>query len=57
MASKGKEVVVVEPSLKRTRKGKKGASSSASKASPPRRFREKVVEPHGITWFNTQKEV
>ncbi|MCD7468197.1 hypothetical protein HAX54_006172, partial [Datura stramonium] len=38
MASKGKDVVVVEPSLKRNRKGKKGASSSASKAGPLRRF-------------------
>ncbi|MCD9640255.1 hypothetical protein HAX54_025456 [Datura stramonium] len=56
MESKGKEVVVADPSLKRTRKGKNGASSSASKANPARRFGEKAVEPHGLTWFNTQKE-
>ncbi|MCE3052495.1 hypothetical protein HAX54_052764, partial [Datura stramonium] len=56
MESKGKEVVVVDPSLKRNRKGKKGASSLASKAGPVRRLGEKVVEPHRLTWFNTQKE-
>ncbi|MCD7465302.1 hypothetical protein HAX54_001012, partial [Datura stramonium] len=55
MASKWKEVVV-DPSLKRTRKGKKGASSSASKVGPARRFGAKVIEPHGLTWFNSQKE-
>ncbi|MCE3049572.1 hypothetical protein HAX54_045183, partial [Datura stramonium] len=54
--SKGKEVVVEYPSLKRARKGKKEASSSTSKAGPARIFRAKVVEPHGLTWFNTQKE-
>ncbi|MCD7464852.1 hypothetical protein HAX54_053510, partial [Datura stramonium] len=32
------------------------ASSSASKAGPPRRFRGKAVEPHMLTWFNTKKE-
>ncbi|MCD7466695.1 hypothetical protein HAX54_003637 [Datura stramonium] len=32
MASKGKEVVVADPSVRRDRKGKMGASSSASKA-------------------------
>ncbi|MCE2056169.1 hypothetical protein HAX54_044145, partial [Datura stramonium] len=42
MASKGKEVVVADPGLKRTRKGKKGASSSASKVGPTRRFGEKA---------------
>ncbi|MCD9637603.1 hypothetical protein HAX54_020981, partial [Datura stramonium] len=56
MASKGKEVVVLEPSLKSTRKGIKGSYSSSSKASPARRFGEKAVDPHGFTWFNTQKE-
>ncbi|MCD9645302.1 hypothetical protein HAX54_034137 [Datura stramonium] len=33
------------------------ASSSASKAGPSRRFRVKAVEPHGLAWFNTQKDV
>ncbi|MCD9643902.1 hypothetical protein HAX54_031786, partial [Datura stramonium] len=56
MASKGKEVVIYDPSLKRTRKGKKRASSSSSKASPARRFGAKAVEPHGLTRFNTQKK-
>ncbi|MCE3050176.1 hypothetical protein HAX54_046591, partial [Datura stramonium] len=37
MSSKGKEVVVVDPSLKMTRKGKEGASSSASKVGPARK--------------------
>ncbi|MCD7467817.1 hypothetical protein HAX54_005459, partial [Datura stramonium] len=45
MASKGKEVVMYQ-SLKITRKGKKGASSSASKVSLARRFGAKAVEPH-----------
>ncbi|MCD7455753.1 hypothetical protein HAX54_029430, partial [Datura stramonium] len=34
MESKGKEVAVVDPSLKRARKGKNGASSSSSKVGP-----------------------
>ncbi|MCE3215868.1 hypothetical protein HAX54_003853, partial [Datura stramonium] len=57
MTSKGKEVFVAYPSVKRTRKGKTGASSSASKAGPTRKFGAKTVETHGLTWFNTQKEV
>ncbi|MCD9644630.1 hypothetical protein HAX54_033017, partial [Datura stramonium] len=56
MPSKGKEVVVTDPSLKRARKGKKGASSSTLKVGPARRFGAKAIEPHGLTWFNTQKE-
>ncbi|MCE2055153.1 hypothetical protein HAX54_042069, partial [Datura stramonium] len=52
----GVEVVIKDPSLKRTRKGKKGASSSTSKAGPTMRFGAKAVEDHGLTWFNTQKE-
>ncbi|MCE3049884.1 hypothetical protein HAX54_046059, partial [Datura stramonium] len=35
----------------------KGASSSAAKAGLSRRFKVKSVDPHGLTWFNTQKEV
>ncbi|MCD7464481.1 hypothetical protein HAX54_052830, partial [Datura stramonium] len=56
MESKGKEVVTANPSFKRFQKGTKGASSSAVKAGPTRRFGVKFVEPHGLTWFNTQKE-
>ncbi|MCD9640075.1 hypothetical protein HAX54_025105, partial [Datura stramonium] len=56
MASKGKEVVIAQLSLKRLRKGPKGASSSVAKAGPARRFRAKAIEPHGLTWFNSQKE-
>ncbi|MCE0481133.1 hypothetical protein HAX54_038598 [Datura stramonium] len=41
---------------KEARKGNSGASSSASKADPIRRFGAKVVRPHRLTWFNTQKE-
>ncbi|MCD9561197.1 hypothetical protein HAX54_020197 [Datura stramonium] len=52
----GKQVVIAQPSLKRHRKGPNGASSSIAKAGPTKRFREKVVEPHGLTWFNSQKE-
>lgn len=57
MASKGKEVVPATIGFRRLRKGTKGASSSASKAGPARRFVAKVVEPHGLTWFNSKKEV
>ncbi|MCE0482231.1 hypothetical protein HAX54_040746, partial [Datura stramonium] len=49
-------MVVADPSLKRTRKGKTGASSSSSKAVPAKRFGTKEVEPYGLTWFYTQKE-
>ncbi|MCE3217059.1 hypothetical protein HAX54_010201, partial [Datura stramonium] len=38
------------------RKGTKGLKSSATKAPPARRFRAKVVEEHGLKWFNIQKE-
>ncbi|MCD7469734.1 hypothetical protein HAX54_008910, partial [Datura stramonium] len=38
------------------KKGKNRASYSASKAGSTMRFGEKAVEPHGVTWFNTQKE-
>ncbi|MCD7473593.1 hypothetical protein HAX54_015534, partial [Datura stramonium] len=38
------------------RKGKMGASSFSSKAGLARRFREKAVEPHALTWFKTQKK-
>ncbi|MCD9646246.1 hypothetical protein HAX54_035935, partial [Datura stramonium] len=27
-----------------------------AKDGPARRFGEKVIEPHGLTWFNTPKE-
>ncbi|MCD7473020.1 hypothetical protein HAX54_014556, partial [Datura stramonium] len=56
MAPKGKEVIVAEKSLKRGRPGKTGDNSLASKAGSTRRFRAKSVEPHRLTWFNTQKE-
>ncbi|MCD9639078.1 hypothetical protein HAX54_023362, partial [Datura stramonium] len=56
MSSNGKEMIVVDPSVKRDRKGKTGASSSTFKVGPPRRFEEKGVEPHGLIWFNTKKE-
>ncbi|MCD9642564.1 hypothetical protein HAX54_029437, partial [Datura stramonium] len=57
MTSKVKEVNVAEKIRKRGRPKKTDASSSAPKAGPARRFEAKVVEPHGLTWFNTQKEV
>ncbi|MCD7453958.1 hypothetical protein HAX54_022770 [Datura stramonium] len=56
MESKGKEVVFADPSVKWARKGKMRASYSAFKAGLPRRFGPKAVEPHCLTWFNTQKE-
>ncbi|MCD9637559.1 hypothetical protein HAX54_020926 [Datura stramonium] len=56
MAPKEKEVIVAEKSRKRGRLRKMEASSSALKAGLARRFRAKAVEPHGLTWFNTQKE-
>ncbi|MCD9560089.1 hypothetical protein HAX54_018531, partial [Datura stramonium] len=55
-ANKGKEIEVVGKGLKRLRKGTKGSSSSA-KGAPTRRFGERVVEPIGLSLFNTQKEV
>ncbi|MCE3050966.1 hypothetical protein HAX54_048619, partial [Datura stramonium] len=53
---KRKRVVTANPSFKRLRKGTEGASLSAAKAIPARRFRAKAIEPHGLTWFNTRKE-
>ncbi|MCD9640822.1 hypothetical protein HAX54_026482, partial [Datura stramonium] len=44
MASKEKEVVIAQPSLKRLQNGPKGASSSAAKAGPARRFGAKAKE-------------
>ncbi|MCD7468853.1 hypothetical protein HAX54_007368, partial [Datura stramonium] len=54
-ADKGKEIEVANKGLKRLQEGTKGLSSSA-KGTPVRRFGAKAVEPHGLTWFNTQKE-
>ncbi|MCD9642839.1 hypothetical protein HAX54_029872 [Datura stramonium] len=56
MASKGKEVVVADPSIKRARKEKMGASFSAFQSRPKRRRFGGRVQSHGLTWFNTQKE-
>lgn len=47
-ANKGKEVDPTTTGFKRLRKDTKGASSSATKATPARRFGAKVVEPHGL---------
>ncbi|MCE3052086.1 hypothetical protein HAX54_051575 [Datura stramonium] len=55
-ANKRKEIEVAGKSLKWLRKGIKGSSSS-SKGASARRFGERAVEPHGLSWFNTQKEV
>ncbi|MCD9642268.1 hypothetical protein HAX54_028969, partial [Datura stramonium] len=55
MVSEEKEVNVAEKILKRGRPRKTNASSSAPKPGLVRRFGEKAVEPHGLTWFNTQK--
>ncbi|MCD7451373.1 hypothetical protein HAX54_011429, partial [Datura stramonium] len=54
--SKGIEIKVAGKGLKRLRNGTEGASSSAAKASPTKRFGAQAVEPHGLTSFNTQKE-
>ncbi|MCD7451743.1 hypothetical protein HAX54_013341, partial [Datura stramonium] len=56
MAPKEKEVIVAEKSRKRGRLRKMEASSLAAKEGLARRFGTKAVEPHGLTWFNTQKE-
>ncbi|MCD7459866.1 hypothetical protein HAX54_042152, partial [Datura stramonium] len=53
---KVKEIEVSNKGFKRLRKGTKESSSSAEGASV-RRFGEKAVEPHGLTWSTTQKEV
>ncbi|MCD7464512.1 hypothetical protein HAX54_052909 [Datura stramonium] len=55
-ANKGKKVETANKGLKRLRKGSKGSSSSAANATPARRFGAKAVEPHGLKWFNAQKE-
>ncbi|MCD9639650.1 hypothetical protein HAX54_024300 [Datura stramonium] len=53
---KGNEVKIANKGLKRLRKGMKGSSSSAAKGTHARRFGAKVVEPHGLKWFQEQKE-
>ncbi|MCE5166140.1 hypothetical protein HAX54_015047, partial [Datura stramonium] len=52
-SNKGKEIVVVGKGLKWLRKGIKGLSSSV-KGAPARRFGEREMEPHRLSWFNTQ---
>ncbi|MCD9643646.1 hypothetical protein HAX54_031278 [Datura stramonium] len=54
-ADKGKELVVARKVFKRLRKGV-ASSLSSQKAPPTRRFAAKVVEEHGLKWFNAQKE-
>ncbi|MCE3214956.1 hypothetical protein HAX54_000367 [Datura stramonium] len=49
------EIEVAGKGLRRLQKGTKGASSSVAKAGPAILFGAHVVEPHGLTWFNTQK--
>ncbi|MCD7451598.1 hypothetical protein HAX54_012759 [Datura stramonium] len=55
-ANKEKEVETANKSLKQLRKGTKGSSSSTTMATPAMRFGAKVVEPHGLKWFNVQKD-
>ncbi|MCD7465057.1 hypothetical protein HAX54_000458, partial [Datura stramonium] len=50
------EIVEAGKGFKRLQKGTKGLSSSF-KGSPARSFGERVVEPHGLSWFKPQKEV
>ncbi|MCD7468179.1 hypothetical protein HAX54_006136, partial [Datura stramonium] len=52
---KGKEVGVIDKGHKRLKKGTKGSKSSTTKTPPIRRFGAKVVEQHGLKWFNAQK--
>ncbi|MCD7456336.1 hypothetical protein HAX54_031333 [Datura stramonium] len=40
----------------RARKGTKGSKSSSAKAPLARKFGAKVVEEHGLKWFNAQKD-
>ncbi|MCE0481840.1 hypothetical protein HAX54_039929 [Datura stramonium] len=54
--SKGKEIVAAGKGFKQLRKGTKG-SSLLAKGAPNRSFGEKAMEPHGLSWFNAQKEV
>ncbi|MCD9638700.1 hypothetical protein HAX54_022824 [Datura stramonium] len=59
---RGREVVVASKGFKRLKKEvaskrfKRLMSSSAQKAPPSRRFGAKVMEKHGLKWFNAQKE-
>ncbi|MCD9560013.1 hypothetical protein HAX54_018438, partial [Datura stramonium] len=53
---KGMETEVAGKGLKRLWKGTNGASSSKAKASSAKCFGVPAVEPHGISWFNTQME-
>ncbi|MCD9639026.1 hypothetical protein HAX54_023270, partial [Datura stramonium] len=54
--SNGMEIEVVGKGLKRLQKGTKGASSSKSKASLAKHFEVQEVEPHRLSWLNTQTE-
>ncbi|MCE0481357.1 hypothetical protein HAX54_039039, partial [Datura stramonium] len=56
MEPKEMKMIETEKSQKRGRPRKPKDTSSASKASPARRFRAKEVELHGLTWFNTKKK-
>ncbi|MCD7461117.1 hypothetical protein HAX54_045197 [Datura stramonium] len=56
-SNKGKEIEAAGKGLKQLRKCTKGPSSSSSKGATARMLRERAVEPHGLSWFNTQKEV
>ncbi|MCD7467521.1 hypothetical protein HAX54_004994, partial [Datura stramonium] len=55
MTSKGNEVVLADPSLKRTRKYKKRASSSASKVGPLRRLVQKQYSLMGLLGSTLKK--
>ncbi|MCD7468508.1 hypothetical protein HAX54_006786 [Datura stramonium] len=55
-ANKGKEIVATAKGFKRLQKGTNRLTSLA-KGAPNRRFREGAVEPHGLSWFKTEKEV
>ncbi|MCD9643827.1 hypothetical protein HAX54_031674, partial [Datura stramonium] len=49
------EVATLSKGFKRLRKGV-ALSSSLQRAPSARRFEDKVVEEHGLKWFNAQKE-
>ncbi|MCE3050313.1 hypothetical protein HAX54_046884 [Datura stramonium] len=55
-AIKGNEIEAAYKGIKQLQKGTKGLSSSA-KGLLSRRFGEREVEPHELSWFKTQKEV
>ncbi|MCE3051964.1 hypothetical protein HAX54_051256 [Datura stramonium] len=55
-ADKEKEVEITNKGLKRLCKGTKGSSSLSTKGTPSRRFGAKAMEPHGLKWFQAQKE-